>query len=104
MTVVASRIRRPSCVKGIGGPACMPSARGEVAASGTTSSCAGPAGMPTTAVSRSPAETPSISTRSVTAQGIAFCTRRRSSPRFAQCHAPEAGVNTMRECAVGAKT
>ena len=90
-TVSASNTRWPSTVTGMGGAARMPWARGEVAASGISRVCAGPAGSAMRLVSCLPSRL-SMRTSRVMAQSMAFCRRRLMAPACDQSQSPLCGL------------
>ena len=98
--VATSRLSLPS-TNGMGGPTCMPKARGEVAFSVTERVCGGPGGRPTTVFRCFPPE--AISTMSVTGQGMPFCTRRRIVPSGCHAQVPCAGASTSEGAGDGLK-
>src|ERR1700754_1281041 len=98
-TAVATRRFSLPSSYGIGGPTCMPSARGDVAFNDTDSVCGAPGGTPTVLVVCLPFE--AISTISVTGHGMPFCTRSRIAPYAGQLQLPCFGAITNDGAAEG---
>ena len=100
--LLASRMRWPSSVIGIGGPARMPWLWGELAFSGNNRVCAGPAGRSTRLVRVLPLLLCTV-TSSVSAQFMAFWMRRVIIPDCDQSHTPVCGVKRRLGATAGLK-
>ncbi|MNH07696.1 hypothetical protein D3C79_670930 [compost metagenome] len=89
--LLLSSQRWPSCTQGIGGPARMPWLSGELAVSGTTTVCAGPAGRSIRLVRRLPSLLSTV-TSTVSGQSIPLCRRKVMAVAADQSQAPACGL------------